>query len=177
MNKANKEYLYQLLQVPSPSGFESRAQKITREFLRGTCDDLSTDVNGNLIAFKRGKGKLKVMIIGHADEIGFMLNYIDENGYLYVKPLGGFDVNLLPGLRLDIHHEDTIVRGIIGKNAPHMSRGDADPPKLKMEDIWIDIGAKDKADAETRVCIGDIITYNSQIEEPLGRCLGQQSHR
>lgn len=165
MNKSNKEYLYQLLQVPSPSGFESKAQLITREYLRGSCDDVSTDINGNLIAFKRGSGEMKVMIVGHADEIGFMVNYIDESGYIYVKPLGGFDVNLLPGLRLDIHHEDTIVRGIIGKNAPHMSRGDGEAPKLKMEDIWIDIGAKDKKDAEQRVSIGDIITYNSQIEE------------
>jgi len=165
MNKVNKDYLYSLLTVPSPSGFESKAQKITREYLRGTCDDISTDINGNLIAFKRGTGELKVMIVGHADEIGFMVNYIDENGYIYVKPLGGFDVSLLPGLRLDIYHEDSIVRGIIGKNPPHMTRGDADTPKLKMEDIWIDIGAKDKKDAEKRVSIGDIITFSSQIEE------------
>lgn len=165
MNKSNKEYLYKLLKVASPSGFETDAQKITREYLRGTCDDISSDINGNLIAFKRGQSELKVMIVGHADEIGFMVNYIDENGYIYVKPLGGFDVNLLPGLRLDIHHAGKIVRGIIGKNAPHMTRGDSDTPKLKMEDIWIDIGAKDKKDAEKKVSIGDIITYHSQIEE------------
>lgn len=165
MNKSNKEFLYKLLQVPSPSGFESKAQQITREYLRGTCDDISSDINGNLIAFKRGSGELKVMIVGHADEIGFMVNYIDDSGYIYVKALGGFDVNLLPGLRLDIHHGDQIVRGVIGKNPPHMTRGDSDSPKLKMEDIWIDIGAKDKKDAEKRVSIGDIITFSSQIEE------------
>jgi tetrahedral aminopeptidase len=165
MIKANKEYLYKLLKVASPSGFEGKAQAITREYLWGTCDDISSDVNGNLIAFKRGSSEVKVMIVGHADEIGFMVNYIDENGYVYVKPLGGFDVNLLPGLRLDIHHQGKIVRGIIGKNAPHMSRGDSDAPKLKMEDIWIDIGAKDKDDALNKVSIGDTITYSSQIEE------------
>ncbi|MCB5260560.1 MAG: M42 family metallopeptidase [Candidatus Cloacimonetes bacterium] len=165
MNKTNKEYLYQLLRVASPSGFESDAQKITKGYLRGTCDDISSDINGNLIAFKRGSGDLKIMIVGHADEIGFMVNYIDDSGYVYVKPLGGFDVNLLPGLRLDIHHDGKVVRGIIGKNAPHMTRGDSDNPKLKMEDIWIDIGVKDKKDAEKRISIGDIITFHSEIEE------------
>ncbi|MDI3503375.1 MAG: hypothetical protein PWP64_311 [Candidatus Cloacimonadota bacterium] len=165
MTKANQEYLYKLLKVASPSGFEGKAQEITREYLHGTCDDISTDVNGNLIAFKRGSSEIKVMIVGHADEIGFMVNYIDENGYLYLKPLGGFDVNLLPGLRLDIHHQDGIVRGIIGKNAPHMSHGDSDNAKLKMEDIWVDIGAKDKKDAQSKVDLGDIVTYSSQIEE------------
>jgi endoglucanase len=165
MNKSNKDYLYKLLSVPSPSGFESKAQKITKEYLRGTCDDISSDINGNLIAFKRGSGDLKVMIVGHADEIGFMVNYIDENGYIYLKPLGGFDVNLLPGLRLNIYHEDKVVRGIIGKNAPHMSRGDSESPKLKMEDIWVDIGAKDRKDAEKRVSIGDIVNFHSEIEE------------
>lgn len=165
MNKANKEYLYKLLKVASPSGFETQAQEITRSYLKGTCDDISSDINGNLIAFKRGSGEIKVMLVGHADEIGFMVNYIDENGYLYVKPLGGHDVNLLPGLRLDIHHAGKVVRGIIGKNAPHMSRGDTDTPKLKMEDIWIDIGAKDRKDALKKVSIGDTITFHSEIEE------------
>lgn len=165
MNKINKEYLYKLLKVPSPSGFESEAQKITREYLRGTCHDISSDVNGNLIAIKRGKGERNIMIVGHADEIGFMINHIDDNGYIYVKPLGGFDVNLLPGLRLDINHDGKVVRGIIGKNAPHMSRGDDSPPRLKMEDIWIDIGAKDKEDALTKVSIGDTATFYGMIEE------------
>lgn len=165
MKAKNKEYLYELLQVPSPSGFESAAQAITRKFLKGSCDDISSDVNGNLIAFKRGSGEMKVMIVGHADEIGFMVNYIDENGFIYLKTLGGFDVNLLPGLRLDIHHESKVVRGIIGKKAIHMMRGDADATKLKLEDIWVDIGAKDKADAESKITIGDTVTYSSSIEE------------
>lgn len=166
MNKQNRNFLYKLLEVPSPSGFESKAQEITKEYLKGSCDKLTSDINGNLIAFKKGKGKLKVMLIGHADEIGFMINYVDESGYLYLKPLGGFDVNLLPGLRLNIWHDGQPIFGIIGKNAPHMSRGDSDSPKLKMEDIWVDIGAKNKEDALKRVSIGDIVTFQSAIEEP-----------
>ncbi len=164
MDEKNKKYLFDLLAVPSPSGFESPAQDITKAYLKGACDEISGDINGNLIAFKKGSGNKKIMIVGHADEIGFMINYIDESGYIYVKTLGGFDVNLLPGLRVDIHNAKQVVRGIIGKKPIHMMRGSDDNAKLKIEDLWIDIGAKDKDDALSRVSIGDIITYSSQIE-------------
>ncbi|GAB1467381.1 M42 family metallopeptidase [Candidatus Cloacimonadota bacterium] len=165
MNDKQKKYLFDLLEVPSPSGYEAPAQAITRAFLKGSCDDISSDINGNLIAYKKGSGNYKIMIVGHADEIGFMINYIDESGYVYIKTLGGFDVNLLPGLRVNIYHDGNVVRGLIGKKPIHMMRGSDDTPKLKIEDLWIDIGAKDKEDALKRVSIGDIITYSSQIEQ------------
>jgi len=164
VNEKNKKYLFDLLQAPSPSGFEAPAQAITKAYLKGSCDELISDLNGNLIAIKKGNGKHKIMVVGHADEIGFIINYIDEQGYLYVKTLGGFDVNLLPGLRVDIHHEGNVVRGIIGKKPIHMMRGGDDNPKLKIEDLWIDIGAASKEEALKRVAIGDTITYSSQIE-------------
>ncbi len=163
-NEKNLKFFKDLLEAASPSGFEAPAQQIVRKYLAPSADEISSDLNGNLIAFKKGSGKLKVMLVGHADEIGFMVNYIDENGYIYVKTLGGFDVNLLPGLRVNIHHEGNIVRGVLGKKAVHMMRGADEPAKLKIEDVWIDIGAKDKEDAKKRVSIGDIITYSSQIE-------------
>ncbi|MCK9310226.1 MAG: M42 family metallopeptidase [Candidatus Cloacimonetes bacterium] len=165
MNDKQKKYLFDLLEVPSPSGYEAPAQAITKAFLKDSCDEITGDVNGNLIAYKKGSGKYKIMIVGHADEIGFMINYIDESGYVYIKTLGGFDVNLLPGLRVNIYHDGNVVRGIIGKKPIHMMRGSDDTPKLKIEDLWIDIGAKDKEDALKRVSIGDIITYSSQIEQ------------
>jgi endoglucanase len=164
VNEKNKKYLFDLLQAPSPSGFEAPAQAITKAYLKGSCDEIISDLNGNLIAFKKGTGKHKIMVVGHADEIGFIINYIDEQGYLYVKTLGGFDVNLLPGLRVDINHEGNVVRGIIGKKPIHMMRGGDDNPKLKIEDLWIDIGAASKEEALKRVAIGDTITYSSQIE-------------
>lgn len=165
MNEKNKKYLFDLLEVASPSGYEAPAQAITKAFLHGCCDDISSDINGNLIAYKKGSGSYKVMIVGHADEIGFIINYIDDSGYIYVKTLGGFDVNLLPGLRVDIHHEGKVVRGIIGKKPIHMMRGSDDNPKLKIEDLWIDIGVTSKDEALQRVAIGDTITYSSHIEQ------------
>ena len=95
MNKTNKKYLYKLLEVASPSGFESKAQEITREYLKDSADEMYSDINGNLIAMKEGSGNRKIMIVGHADEIGFMINYIDES---LPEVMGGLDPNLLPGL-------------------------------------------------------------------------------
>lgn len=164
----NLKFFKDLVSAPSPSGFEAPAQKVVREYLKPYADKITSDNNGNLIALKKGKGKLKVMVVGHADEIGLIINHIDEQGYLYMKSLGGFDVNLLPGLRLDIYHQGKVVRGIIGRKPIHMMRGSDNNAKLKMEDLWIDIGARDKKDAEKKVSIGDIITYHSVFENLSG---------
>ncbi|PKN79392.1 MAG: hypothetical protein CVU48_05505 [Candidatus Cloacimonetes bacterium HGW-Cloacimonetes-1] len=164
LNENNLAFFKELVSTPSPSGFEAPAQKVVRKYLASCADEIINDLNGNLIAVKHGSGKLKVMVVGHADEIGFMVNYIDEQGFVYVKTLGGFDVNLLPGLRVDIHHQGTVVRGILGKKPIHMQRGSDDAPKLKIEDVWIDIGASTKDEALTKISIGDTITYSSQIE-------------
>ena len=163
-NAKNLKFLKDLVAAPSPSGFESPAQKVVREYLAPFADKITLDRNGNLIALKKGSGKLKVMVVGHADEIGLIVNHIDEQGYLYVKPLGGFDVNLLPGLRLDIYHQGKVVRGIIGRKPIHLMRAGDEATKLKMEDLWIDIGASNKEDALKKVAIGDVITYNSSFE-------------
>jgi endoglucanase len=161
----NLKFLKDLVSAPSPSGFEAPAQKVAREYLKPYADKITSDANGNLFAFKKGTGKLKVMVVGHSDEIGMIVNHIDEQGYVYVKTLGGFDVNLLPGLRLDIYHEGKVVRGIIGRKPVHMMRGGDESPKLKMEDLWIDIGATGKEDALKKVAIGDVITYHSEFEQ------------
>lgn len=164
ISEKNLKFFRDLVSAPSPSGFEAPAQKVVKAYLKDYADEISQDVNGNLIAYKKGSGKLKVMVIGHADEIGMIVNYIDDAGYVYVKTLGGFDVSLLPGLRLDIYHQGKVVRGLIGKKAVHMIRSGDDNPKLKLEDLWIDIGAGSKEEALKKVAIGDVITYHSEIE-------------
>jgi len=164
MEEKHLKFFRDLVSAPSPSGFEAPAQKVARSFMAPFADEIRSDVNGNLIAVKQGSGKLKVMVVGHADEIGFIINHIDEQGYVYVKTLGGFDVNLLPGLRVDIYHDGKVVRGIIGRKPIHMMRGEEGNPKLKLEDLWIDIGAADKEDALKKVSIGDIATYHSEFE-------------
>jgi endoglucanase len=164
MNKELRKFFTELVEAPSPSGFEQPAQAVYRRFVKKYTDDIKTDVHGNVIALKKGKGKLKTMICGHVDEIGFMINYIDNDGYLYVRPVGGIDANLLPGLRVNIYGGKGVVRGVFGKKAIHMMDQEERNKGSKLSDLWIDIGASNKKEAERRVAIGDIVTFSPGLE-------------
>lgn len=164
MNKKLKEFYKSMVAAQGPSGFEYAGQKAYYDFVKDYAETVESDINGNVVATTKGKSDLSVMIAGHGDEIGFMVNHIDKEGYIYVKVLGGLDVTLLPGLRISIVHEDKVVRAIFGKKAAHMvKKGDKAPDKI--EELWLDIGAKDQEDAEKRVAIGDFGTFSPGYEE------------
>jgi len=165
MDKDLKKFFKSLVEAPSPSGFEQPAQGVYRNFVEDYADEVKTDVHGNVIAFKKGKGKFKMMVSGHADEVGLMVNYIDKEGFIYFTPIGGIDYSLLPGLKVDIHTKKGSIRGAIGRKAIHMMERDETDKAPKREDLWIDIGAKDKKEAEKMVSIGDPITYAAGLEE------------
>jgi len=150
--------------APSPSGFEQPAQEVYRNFVKEYADDIKTDVHGNVIALKKGTGKLRFMVSGHADEIGLMVNYIDDNGFIRFTSIGGVDASLLPGLRVNVYHNKKVVRGIIGRKPIHLMSPEDRKSAPKMSDLWIDIGAKDKKAAEKRVCVGDHATFSPGLE-------------
>jgi len=119
----------------------------------------NNDLLNNLITHQLGNGQ-KLMLLAHADVVKMMVTYIDESGFVYVKPYGGIDVNILPCRQVEIHHGDTKVVGIIGKKPIHLQRDEANT-KLSWEDIWMDIGAKTKAEAMSMVSIGDYVYFQS----------------
>ena len=164
MDKDYKKFFQDLVLAPSPSGFEQPAQEAYRNYVKDLADEVKTDVHGNVIALKKGTGKLRFMVSGHADEIGLMIKYIDKEGFIRFSPIGGVDTTLLPGLRVNVYHNKKVVRGVIGRKPIHLlpmaERGKAP----KMSDLWIDIGAKDKKAAEKRVSIGDHITFSPGME-------------
>ena len=102
------------------------------------------------------------MLAAHADEVGLMVTYIDDNGFLFFQEIGGIDTNILPGQRVEIHNRHGVVTGIIGKKPIHLQKRDTKAKDYDAEDLWIDISAKDKEDAEKVVEIGDYITYQTQ---------------
>lgn len=160
----DKKFFKDLVLVPSPSGFEQPAQEVYRNYVKDVADEVKTDVHGNVIALKKGTGKLRFMVVGHADEIGLMIHYIDENGFLRFKPVGGVDPSLLPGLRVNIYHKGKVVRGVLGRKPIHLLEADERTKAPKLEDLWIDIGAKDKKAAEKKVAVGDIVTFPPGME-------------
>ena len=123
-----------------------------------------TDILGNVIAHKQGQGK-RLMLIAHHDVISLMVTYIDDNGFLYVKPSGGIDSSILPARKLIIRHEGNSVIGIIGKKPVHLMGNDANNTKVNYEDIWIDIGANSLEEAAELVSIGDYAYFCTESEE------------
>lgn len=151
--------LNKLLMTAAPSGYEGAAQVVFKEHIAPFVACTETDTMGNVIAIRPGPdGCPKVMVTAHCDEIGFLVSNIDDNGFLYVQEIGGIDTELLPGRRVEIHTEKGIVNGIFGKKAIHLTRGE-EKKKLEISDIWLDIAANNKQDAEARVQIGDYVTF------------------
>ncbi len=158
-----KDILLDLLKTVGPSGSEERVINLFGQSIAPYVTEVKTDVTGNCIAHKTGSGS-KVMLVAHADEVGLMIHYIDERGFLYFKEIGGVDTSLLPGQKISIEGINGSVIGVIGKKPIHLQDKTDSPRTINPEDLWIDIGAKDKKDAEQKVHIGQVATI---ISEPV----------
>jgi putative aminopeptidase FrvX len=155
MNKNSLDFMKELLEAPSPSGSEQPAAKVWRDRVKGHVDELIADVHGNSIAVLNPKAKFKFMLAGHIDEIGLMITHIDDKGFIYTAQIGGMDPALLIGQRVRIISGKGEVFGVIGRKAIHQMTPEERKNNVKMENIWIDIGAANKKAALKRVDIGD----------------------
>ena len=158
MDQKVKEALYESLQMASPSGSEEQVTNLFQRMVSPYVDEVYTDVNGNCIAHKKGSGQ-KIMLMAHADEVGLMISYIDDRGFLYFKEIGSIDTNILPAQRVSIMGQQGLITGVIGKKSIHLQDKSENNKDLNPEDLWIDIAAKDKADAESKVQIGSVATF------------------
>jgi len=165
MRKESLKFLEQLLDAPSPSGYEQPAQRVFRDYVAPYCDEITTDVMGNVFAHVAGKGKdlPKVMVVGHTDEIGLQVKYIDDHGFLYFAAVGGVDAHLTPGKRVNIHTTHGPLVGVIGKKPIHLMDAKDRETVVKLEAQYIDIGAKDKKEAQKLVRVGDAVTFESSF--------------
>ena len=163
MRKESLKFLEQLLDAPSPSGYEQPAQRVFRDYVAPFCDELTTDVMGNVSAHISGKGKNlpRVMIVGHTDEIGLQIKYIDDKGFLYFAAVGGVDAHLTPGKRVAVHTANGALPGVIGKKPIHLMDNKDRETVVKLESQYIDIGASDKKEAQKLVRVGDAVTFES----------------
>lgn len=174
MHKTSLEFLKRLLDSPGPSGFETAPARVWREEAEDVADEVRTDVSGNVIATLNPGGSPRLMFAGHIDEIGLMIIHVDDEGYLYFAGIGGWDAQVLVGQRVHILGRDGPVFGAIGKKAVHLIRSDERDKASKMTDLWIDIGAKDKKDALTRVRVGDSAVLSAEtLELPGGRLISR----
>ena len=157
-SKESMALLERMLATPSPSGFEARLQAVIRETCAQYADEVHRDVHGNQWFVVNPKGKVRLMLSGHVDEIGLMVRYVDADGFIWVTKIGGPDPLQHWGQRVDIHTKNGPIRGVIGRKPIHNTPPDERTKGAKIEDLFIDIGAKDKEETLKRVRIGDPIT-------------------
>jgi len=167
MRKKSLDFFKSIVNVPSPSGFEEQAAEIYRNYTKTFADEVRTDVHGNVWAIANPKAKMKIMLAGHMDEIGFMVHYISEEGLLYFSPIGGHDSVIPVGQRVWVHGKRRVA-GIIGRKAIHLLEEDERKKKPEMKELWVDVGASSRAEVEEVISLGDVITFQYEFQELLG---------
>lgn len=163
LNDKSLEFFEKYLNNASPTGYEWEGQKIWMEYLRPYVDTFITDTYGSAVGVINPEAEYKVVIEGHSDEISWYVNYITDNGLLYVIRNGGSDHQIAPSKWVNIHTKNGIVKGVFGWPAIH-TRDKSKEEAPKQHNIFIDIGAKDKEEVEKMgVHVGCVITYPDEF--------------
>ncbi len=165
MQKQRLEFFKRFMNTICPTGYEEEAGRVWRDEAKRIADRTWTDVNGNVIAALNEKARFRVMIAGHLDEIGLMITYADSEGFLSFTGLGGWDMAIIPGQRVRIRTAKGTILGVIGRKPVHLMKEEDRKALPRFEDLWIDIGAKDKAEALRLVSIGDPAVLDYGVEE------------
>jgi len=166
-------FLKRLLDTPGPSGFESAPARVWRNEAR-EFSDISSDVAGNSMAVVNPNGSPTIMLAGHIDEIGVIVTYINDEGYLFIGPIGGWDAQVLVGQRIRLMAREGDVFGVIGKKPIHIIKAGDRKKASEMTDLWLDIGATSREDAERLVSVGDAGVIDSRtIDFPNGRIVSR----
>ncbi|WP_124981521.1 M42 family metallopeptidase [Nonlabens xiamenensis] len=163
LNQQSLDFLESYLNTASPTGYEWNGQKLWMDYLKPYVDEFITDDYGSAVGVINPDAKFKVVIEGHADEISWYVNYITDDGLIYVVRNGGSDHQIAPSKRVDIHTDKGIVTGVFGWPAIHIrNKNKEEAPK--QDNIFIDVGAEDKAGVEALgVHVGCVITYPDQF--------------
>ena len=164
MRDESLRFLEKLLNTPSPSGHEARAQRVWLDYAKKYADDTWSDSYGNCVAVLNKGGSPRIMLAGHADEIGMTVNFINKEGFVYVRRLGGVDPAITKAQRVVIHSKNGPVNGVVGNVAPHLSKHDGERKAPKIEELFIDIGVRNRAEALQYIQIGNPITLSDQFE-------------
>lgn len=162
--QAAPEFLIDLLNARSPSGYEGEAQAVVDRYMEPVADRYEKDALGSRISRLEGKGGPTLMMTGHMDELGLIITYVDDSGFLYFDTVGGIDLNTISGRRVEILTKDGVVKGVTGRRAIHLLTAEERKKIPEKQNLWIDIGAKDKESALKRVAIGDVGVYDQSFD-------------
>ncbi len=153
-----------LVNTPSPVGHEARGQRAWLDYAGEFADETFSDAYGNCVAVLNKGGSPRLMLAGHADEIAMAVNYINDEGFIYVRKMGGVDAAITKAQRVVIHTRNGPVKGVVGNVAPHLMKEEKDPKPPKIHDLFIDIGVASREEARELVRIGDPITLADEFD-------------
>lgn len=162
-DKSALKFFESLLSTVAPSGYEEEAAAVFRNYLSKFCDKVDVDVMGNTIGVLNPDAPFRVMLSGHYDEIGFQVVHIGEDGLIYFRPNGGIDKLNVPASEVEIKTAGGIVPGVIGKKPIHLLKPAEREKVVSLEDMWIDIGAADRKEAESMVAVGDPVALRRNV--------------
>lgn len=161
---AAPDFLVDLLNARSPTGHEYEAQAVVDRYVEPMVPIYRKDTMGNRFATVNPEGDPSILFAGHIDELGLIITYIDDNGFIYFDTLGGHDKTMISGRRVSILTKNGVVKGVTGKRAIHLMSPEDRKKVPETHEIWIDIGVKNRAEAEKFVRIGDSAVYDQSFE-------------
>src|SRR6266513_986479 len=164
MRDQSLNFLQTLVNTPSPVGHEVRGQRVWLGYAKQFADETFSDAYGNCVAVLNKGGSPRLMLAGHADEIAMAVNYITDDGYVYVRKMGGVDAAITKAQRVVIHTRQGPVKGVVGNVAPHLMKEEKEPKAPKIHDLFLDIGVSSRKEAEKLVRVGDPITLADQFD-------------
>jgi len=163
MDSQSHDFFRRILETPSPSGFEQPVQALVREWASAFAEEVTTDSHGNVFAARFPGGRPasapRILLAGHCDQIGLMVQYIDNDGYLSIQPIGGWDMQILLGQYLTVWTKSGPVTGVVARRAIHLLTPEERGKVPQFQDVWVDIGCKNREEAQQLVRCGDPLTF------------------
>lgn len=175
MKKRIRASLARLLDARGPSGFEGEVASEWRSIAETFAARTWGDVQGNSFAEINPGGSPRVILAGHVDEIGLIVHHVDDDGFLFVKGIGGWDTHVLVGQRVEVLTASGPILGVVGRKAVHLIQREEAEKAVRLKDLWIDIGASDGEDARKTVEIGDVAVIRSDTVELAGGRIAARS--
>jgi len=171
MDQVSKDFLYKYINNNAPTGFESSGQQIWLDYIKNYTDSQFTDTYGTAVAVINPEAKYKVVLEAHADEISWFVNYISDDGYIYVIRNGGSDYQIAPSKRAKVHTSKGVVNAVFGWPAIHV-RDNKEERKTNVETVVLDCGCDNKQEIEEMgIHVGCVVTFDEDLIELNNRYL------
>jgi endoglucanase len=157
------QFFQQAVATPSPSGYEERIQKLIHDYIAPHSDRVRIDVHGNLIAESGNPDGPRLMLAGHCDQIGMLVSFIDENGFVYAQTIGGWDPQQLVGQAMSIWTDTGQVHAVISRKPIHLLSPKERTEVVEIDKLWLDVGAQSEAQAAEKIRVGDPVTLDLKL--------------